>query len=210
MVHLMICDDHPIFREGLRKIVGQSGDIVLQAETASGRELLDHMSKERCDVVVLDISLPDMNGLQVLKDLQAGFPRAAALVLSMHPEDQYAVRALKAGASGYMEKGSGPVELMSAIRRVAAGGTYISPALAERLALEVRQGSQKAPHETLSDREYQVMCMLASGKGTKDISKELSLSPPTVGTYRARIMRKLDVKNTAELVRYAIEHRLIE
>jgi DNA-binding NarL/FixJ family response regulator len=209
-LRVILCDDHPIFREGLKKILSQYRDLAVAAEVGTGGDLLAAMRGGAYDVAVLDISLPDMNGLDVIKALAASGERCPAIVLSMHPEEQYAVRALRAGAAGYVEKASVPDELVDAIRKVARGGRYVSPALAERLAGELGGDPHKAPHELLSDREYQVMCLLASGKGIKEIGGELNLSPATVATYRARVLTKIKLKNTAELIRYALDHRLIE
>ncbi len=209
-LRVILCDDHPIFREGLKKILSQYRDIAVTAEVGTGRDLLASLEKGGFDAAVLDISLPDMNGLDILKVLAASGVRCPAIMLSMHPEEQYAVRALRAGAAGYIEKSSAPDQLVDAIRKVARGGRYVSPALAERLAGELGGDTRKAPHELLSDRELQVMCLLASGKGIKEIAGELSLSPATVATYRARVLSKIKLKNTAELIRYALDHKLIE
>jgi two-component system, NarL family, invasion response regulator UvrY len=210
MLHIALCDDHPLLREGLKRILLQHSDIKVDVEVGSGAELLEKAAKARLDVIILDITLPDMNGLDVLKDLHASGNRAAVLILSMHPEDQYAMRALKAGAAGYLQKESAPEELVLAIRRVAQGRKYVTASLAERLAIELGDAESKAPHEILSDREYQVLCLLASGKGTKEIAAELSLSSPTVATYKSRILTKLGFSTTVELVRYAITHGLVE
>ena len=210
MLRVILCDDHPIFREGLKKILTAFRDISVEAEVGTGADLLAAMEKRAFDAVVLDISLPDMNGLDVLKAMAASAHRSPAIVLSMHPEEQYAVRALKAGAAGYLEKASVPDELVAAIRKVARGSRYVSSTLAERLAGEIGGDAHKAPHELLSDREYQVMCLLAGGKGIKEIGTELNLSSPTVATYRSRVLQKLGLKKTAELIRYALDNRLIE
>jgi DNA-binding NarL/FixJ family response regulator len=210
MLHIALCDDHPLLREGLKRILLQHSDISVDVEVGSGAELLAKAATTRLDVIILDITLPDMNGLDVLKDLRASGRTAAVLILSMHPEDQYAMRALKAGAAGYLQKESAPEELVLAIRRVAQGRKYVTASLAERLAIELGDAESKAPHEILSDREYQVLCFLASGKGTKEIAAELSLSSPTVATYKSRILTKLGFTTTVELVRYAISHGLVE
>jgi len=210
MLRIALCDDHPIFREGLKRILLQQSDIKVEAEVGSGAALLETMQGRHFDVVILDIALPDMNGLDVLKSLQASGKRAGVLVLSMHPEEHYARRVLKAGASGYLQKESPPEELLSAIRRIAKGGKYVTPSLAERLAVELEGNRDKAPHELLSDREYQVLCLLAAGKGVKEIAQSLSVSAPTVSTYRARVLEKLGLTSTVELVRYALERGLIE
>ncbi len=210
MIRLIICDDHPIFREGLKKIVSQSRDIVVEDEASDGRELMEKLKSRQCDVISLDISFPGANGLDLLKTLQSAYPRLAVLILSMHPEEQYAVRALKAGAAGYVAKGSVPSEMLIAIRKVAAGGKYVSPTVAEQLVLDLDGKRERPLHEELSEREYQVLHMLASGRSVKEIANELFLSPPTIGTYRARILVKLHLKNTVELIHYAITHRLLD
>ena len=210
MLKVIICDDHPIVRAGMQKIIEKAGDIVVQAEVGSGPELLEKLRAERFDVVILDISLPGTSGLDVLKSLQGLVHRPPVIVLSMHPEEQYATRALKAGASGYLQKESAPGELVTAVRKIARGGKYVTPSLAERLAGELVGPGDRAPHELLSDREYQVLCLLASGKGIKEIALELSLSAPTIATYRSRVMTKLSLGSTVDLVRYALEHRLVE
>lgn len=161
-------------------------------------------------MIVLDLSLPGINGLDVLKTLRDGGSQVPILILSTHPEDQYAVRCLKAGASGYVEKAAVPSDLPPAIRKVASGGKHLSAAVAERLAFDLDGSRSGAPHEALSDREYQILCMLASGKATKQIAQDLCLSPATVGTYRSRVMRKLSLKNSAELIRYAIAQHLVD
>ena len=209
MIHLALCDDHPLLREGVKRILLQQSDFRVDTEVGTGAELLERAAEGRLDVIILDISLPDMNGLDVLKALQSSGTRAAVLMLSMHPEEQYALRALKAGAAGYLQKESVPEELVTAVRRVSAGRRYVTATLAERLALDAGDADGKKPHELLSDREYQVLCMLAAGKGVKEIAAELGLSSPTVGTYRARIMGKLGLTTTVELVRYALEHGLV-
>ncbi len=209
MIRIIVCDDHPIFREGVKKIFKQTTDVVVEDEAASGAELVDKLGAKRFDVALLDISLPGANGVDLLKTIQTTHPRLPVLILSMYPEEQYAVRALRAGAAGYVTKGSVPTELVAAIRKVAAGGKYVSPSLAEILAEEM-EGKRHAPaHEKLSDREYQILCMLGAGKGIKEIAHELYISPPTVGTYRARILAKLGLKTTAELIGYAIKHNLV-
>ena len=210
MLHVILCDDHPIFREGLKKILLPFSDITVDAETGSGAELLEKVKGKRCDVIILDISLQDMNGLDVVKALQESGSRAAILILSMHPKEHYALRTLKAGATGYLQKESVPEELVSAIRKIARGGKYVTPSLAERIACQLEPDTEKAPHELLSDREYQVLCLLASGKGVKEIAAELAVSPPTVATYRSRILTKLKLATTVDLVRYALRNGLVE
>lgn len=210
MLRVALCDDHPIVREGLRGILSRRSDIKVVVEVGTAAELLRALETERVDIVVLDIGLPDMNGLDVMKTLRAAGNRAGILLLSMHPEDHYAVRALKAGASGYLQKESAPEELEAAVRRIAQGKKYVTASLAERLAVDLDDRSTQEPHELLSDREYQVLCLLAAGKGIKQIAGELSLSPPTIATYRARVLEKLGLTSTVELVRYALEHGLVQ
>jgi len=208
MLRVVICDDHPIFREGLKKTLSFAPDIRVAGEAGSGAELLRLLEQAPCDVLILDISLPDLSGLELLKLLRERRRGPAVVVLSMHSEEQYAVRALRAGARGYLEKAGVPDELLAALRKVAAGGVYVSQPLAERLALELSSG--EAAGEVLSDRESQVLRLLASGRGVKQIAGELSLSPTTVATYRTRVLAKLRLDSTAELVRYALEHHLLE
>jgi two-component system invasion response regulator UvrY len=210
MLRILLCDDHPILREGLKKILLQQSDIRIVDEAGSGTEMLEKSAASRYDVIILDITLPDMNGLDVLKSLQSSGSTAGVLVLSMHPEEQYATRAIKAGAAGYLQKESAPAELVNAVRRIANGGKYVTASLAEKLAFELQGAVDKAPHEVLSDREYQVLCLLATGKGIKEIAMELSLSPPTIATYRSRVMTKLGLASTVDLVRYALAHKLVE
>jgi two-component system, NarL family, invasion response regulator UvrY len=210
MLRVALCDDHPIVREGIKRILSAHSDIRVEAEVGTGAELMAAAAERKLDVIVLDMSLPDMSGLDVLKNLRAAGNPVRVLVLSMHPEEQYASRVLKAGADGYLEKESVPTELENAIRHVARGGKYITPKLAEHLATDLSGKTAKEPHELLSDREYQVLTLIASGKGIKEIAHELSLSPPTVATYRARVLEKLGLSTTVELVRYALEHGLVE
>ncbi len=211
MIRVIICDDHPIVREGLRLVLNDAKDIVLEDEAANGHELLEKLRKRSCDVIILDMSFPDFpDGLEILKAVKAERPRPAVLVLSMHSEEQSAVRALRGGAAGYLVKGSATGEILAAIRKVAAGGRYVSPPLAEMLAADLESDRLKPAHESLSDQEYKVLCLLAAGKSLSGTSRELGVSPSTVGTYRSRIMSKLGLKNNAELVRYALKEGLIE
>jgi DNA-binding NarL/FixJ family response regulator len=210
MIRVLIVDDHPVVRRGLQQILAAEPDVGSAVEAASAAELMERVRGEEWDAVVLDISLPDRNGLEVLKDVKALQPGLPVLILSMHPEDQYAVRALKAGASGYVTKESAAEELVKAVRKVVGGGRYVSPVLAEKLAMSVGADYQKPLHESLSDREYQVACLIASGKKIKEIAEELSLSVKTVSTYRARILEKMNMKSNAELIHYAVKNRLVE
>ncbi|MFC1919618.1 response regulator [Chloroflexota bacterium] len=209
MIRVFIADDHEIVRQGLIQVVSNSGDITVVGEASSGRETIQELQNNYYDVILLDIHLPDMSGLEVLKEIIRQRPELCVLVLSMHPEEQYAVRVLKAGASGYITKGAKHTELVAAIRRVASGGKYISPSLAEKLASRLKLNNQEPLHQSLSDREYEVMLMIASGKKTREIAEELFLDDSTIHTYRARILRKMRVKSNAELTRYSIENGLI-
>jgi two-component system invasion response regulator UvrY len=210
MLKIALCDDHPIFREGLKRILHEQSDIRVEEEVGSGAALLQAAAARRFDVIILDISLPDMSGLDVLKNLRAAGIRAGVLILSMHEEKNYARRVLKAGASGYLPKESPSEELVAAIRTIARGKKYVTASLAQSLANELEDSLEKAPHELLSDREYQVLCLLAAGKRTKEIANELCLSLPTVSTYRARLFEKLGISSSAELIRYALSHGLVE
>ena len=210
MIRILIADDHVIVREGLKQIVAETSDMVVADEAGSGHEVLNKVLKNDYDVVVLDITMPGMNGVDILNQLKNQRPELPVLILSMHPEEQYAVRVLRAGASGYLTKESAPDELIAAIRKVSAGKKYVSSSLAEKLAFELEIDTVKPLHETLSDREYQVMYMIASGKTVKKIAEEIFLSVKTVSTYRARILKKMKMKNNAELTYYAIKHGLVE
>ncbi len=210
MLHIALCDDHPLFREGVKRILLRQPDFQVDEDVGTGAELLAGVAGRHIDVIILDITLPDMNGLDVVKALQTAGCQAAVLILSMHPEEQYALRALKAGASGYLQKESVPDDLVTAVRRVAEGSRYVTPTLAERLATELGGMDPRLPHERLSDREYEVLRLLALGKGVKEIAKDLMLKSPTVATYRARLMAKLGLTTIVDLVRYVLEHKLIE
>lgn len=210
MIKILIADDHAIVREGLKQIVVETSDMVVADEASTGHEVLDKVRNNEYTVVVLDISMPGGDGLNILKQIKRERHKLPVLVLSVHSEEQYAVRALRAGAAGYLTKESAPSELISAIRRVSGGRKYISPLLAEKLALDLESDREKPRHETLSDREYQVMCMIASGKRVKEISEELCLSVKTISTYRSRILEKMRMNNNAELTHYAIKHGLVE
>jgi DNA-binding NarL/FixJ family response regulator len=210
MIKVLIADDHAILREGVRQILAETKDIVVADEAANGQEVLDRVSKKKYDVIVLDINMPGRNGLEVLKEVKARQPDLPVIILSMYPTEQYGVRVFKLGASGYLTKDVVSDELITAIRKVYMGGRYINPVLAEKLAAALSDKSPQAPHEALSDREYQVLCMIGAGKSTKHIAQELSLSVKTVSTYRTRILEKMKMENNAELTRYVIENRLVQ
>ncbi len=210
MLRILIADDHAIVRQGLKQIVTETRDMFVAGEARNGQELLNKIKDDDYDVVVLDITMPGRNGIDVLRQLRTERPRLPILMLSIHPEEQYALRALRAGASGYLTKESAPDELVVAIRKVSSGGKYISASLAEKLAFELEAGREQAPHETLSDREYRVMCMIASGKTVMVIARELMLSEKTISTYRSRILQKMNMKNNAELTYYAIKNQLVD
>jgi DNA-binding NarL/FixJ family response regulator len=209
MIKILIADDHTIFREGLKHILAEYPDLVVADEANNGQEVLDKIWKNNYDMVLLDITMPGMTGLEVLKQLKNDKPKLPVLILSMHPEEQYAIRVLRAGASGYLTKESAPDELITAIRKISQGRKYITSSLAERLATEVEADSEKPLHDILSDREYQVLRMIAAGKTVKHIAKELSLSIKTVSTYRTRIMEKMKMKTNAEVMHYVIKHQLL-
>ena len=210
MIKILIADDHAIVREGLKQILSETPDLVVVAEASSGQEVLEKISKNDLDLVVLDIAMPGRGGLDILKEIKTQRPRLPVLMLSMYPEEQYAIRVLKSGASGYLTKESAPSELVMAIRQISQGKKYISPSLAEKLAIDLEINPDKMPHEILSDREYQVMCMIASGKTLKEIADGLSLSIKTISTYRSRILEKMNMKTNAELTHYAIKNNLVD
>jgi two-component system invasion response regulator UvrY len=210
MIKLIIADDHPIVREGLKQIIADSPHFTVSDEASDGPELLDKVRNEDFDVIILDLKMPGMDGLDVLKQLKIEKPRIPVIILTVHPEAQYALRILRAGASGYLTKESVSAELVTAIRKVHRGGKYISPGLAEKIAFALDTDSEKMLHETLSDREYQVMYMIASGKTVTEIAEEINLSVKTISTYRARILEKMNMKTNAELTRYAFQNSLID
>ena len=210
MIKILIADDHPIVRQGLKQILHEAPNMVVADEASNGQEVLEKVWKNNYDVVLLDISMPGISGLDILKQLKSHKPELSVLVLTVHPEEQYAVRVLRAGASGYLTKESAPDELIKAIRKVSLGRKYVSSSLAEKLAFDLEIDSEKPLHETLSDREYEVMCMIASGKTVKEIAEELFLSIKTISTYRSRILEKMKMKSNAELIHYAIKNRLVD
>jgi two-component system invasion response regulator UvrY len=209
MIRVLIADDHPIVRRGLLQIVADQPDMTVAADTGDGREALQLADTTPLDVVVLDMSMPGLSGLEVLNELRRRHPRLPVLVLSGHPEGELALRLLKAGAAGYLNKEIAPEELAGAIRRVAGGKRYVSATLADLLADSLQKG-ENPPQASLSDREYQVLRLIASGKTVSEIASEIALSVKTISTYRARILEKMNMRTNAELVRYAIRNRLVD
>lgn len=209
MTKILIADDHAVVREGVKHILSDMRDAVI-SEACNGQEVLEALRKNDYDLILLDIAMPGKDGLDTLKDIKIEKPRAKVLILSMFPEEQYALRALKSGASGYLTKESIPEELINAIRKVLRGGKYVSSEFSDKLLLSLDSDAEKAAHETLSNREYQVMRMIASGKTLSEIADELFLSVKTVSTYRSRILEKMNLKNNAEIMHYAVRNGLME
>jgi DNA-binding NarL/FixJ family response regulator len=208
VTNIIIADDHAVVRQGVRQILAAEPDMQVVGEARNFGETLEAVRDLEWDVLILDYFMPGGNGLQVLKQIHKSHPKRPVLILSMHPEEAIAVSALRAGAAGYISKDSASEELPVAVRKAASGRKYVSASLAEKLALELEGGSEGLPHESLSDREYRVMWMIASGKSIAHIAAELALSPNTVSTYRVRILKKLKLDNNADLVRYAVKHGL--
>lgn len=207
MIRVLIADDHDIVREGVAQIVAEAGDMVVGGEARNGAEALDRVRNEKWDVVVLDLNLPDRPGLDVIAQIRAINPSLPVLILSMHEQTSYATRALKAGASGYVTKSSARDNLVNAIRKVARGERFLTPEFAENIAFGSVSGGRM--HERLSDREFQVLCMIAAGKPPREIASELNVSVKTVATHRARLLEKMGLRNNAEIVQYALEHQLL-
>jgi len=208
MIRVVIADDHTILREGLRQLLGASADVEVVAEAADGHEVLARVRSLDFDVLLLDMSMPGKSGIELIKHVKSEKPKLRVLVLSMHEETQYAVRAIKAGASGYVTKDSAGTQLVTAIRRVAGGGAFITPEVAEQLALGAMPGAEGPAHQRLSDREFEVFQLLVAGETVTDIASKLNLSGKTVSTHKARLMEKLGIDNQADLVRYAMKHGL--
>lgn len=208
MIRIVIADDHAIVREGLKRIVGDVDGLQVAGEAADGTEVMQRVRELDFDVLVLDLSMPGRSGMELIKLVKAEKPKLRILVLSMHQETQYAVRAIKSGASGYLTKESAPAQLEQAIRKIAGGGAYISAEVAEQLALGAMPGSEAPPHESLSDREFQVFKLLVEGVSVTDIGTRLNLSVKTVSTHKSNLMQKLGLSNQSELVRYAMKHGL--
>ena len=209
MIRVMLVDDHPVVRQGLRLVLSANGEIDVVAEAASAAAAVELVRHQELDLMVLDLNLPDQNGFWVLSEVQRIRPELPVLILSIQPEEHMAVRALKAGAKGFLNKESAPEELAKAVRTVASGKRYISPRLAEWLAVDVSGHRESLPHERLSDREYQVMCLLASGRSISEIAIQLHRSANTISTYRTRIMQKMAIEHNAGLTEYALSHQLI-
>lgn len=209
VLRILIADDFPLFRRGVKELLADGLGTVTVGECGNAHDLLELVRRKKWDVVILDITMPGSTGTETLKQLKAECPKLPVLVLSMHPEDQYAVRMFKAGADGYLTKASAPEELVEAIKKVLGGGQYVSPSLAEKLALTIKASTRKVPHEHLSDREYEVMCLIASGKTVSEIAETMHLGVTTISTYRARILEKMNLKNNAELTRYALQRGLV-
>jgi len=208
-MNVLIADDHAIVRRGLKQILAETSDIVVAGEAADGREVLSKLSAADWDVLVLDINMPGRSGLDILRDIKLLRPRLPVLILSVHAEEQMATRMLKAGAAGYLNKESAPEELVTAIRKVLSGGKYVSATQAERMISDLTTGTGKLPHELLSDREYEILCLIASGKTPSQIARQLSLSVKTVSTYRTRLLEKMNLETSAQLTHYAIKNGLV-
>ena len=209
MINILLVDDHVIVREGLRRIIDDTPGMEVIAEAGNGQDALNYVWKNKYDLIILDISMPGKNGLEILKEIKSHDRDLPVLMLSMHAENQYAMRTLKAGASGYLTKDTAGSQLVKAIRKVIKGKKYISPEVAELLAVDIFHEGDKELHEYLSDREFQVMVLVASGKSIVEISKELSLSDKTISTYRTRILTKMGMHSNAEIIYYSIDHKLI-
>jgi DNA-binding NarL/FixJ family response regulator len=209
-IKILIADDHAIVREGLKQIVAEEKDIIVAGEAEDTGKMMELLEKENWNLVVLDINMPGKSGLEALKDIKQLYPDLPVLILSMFSEDQYGLRAIKAGASGYLKKVSAPTELVSAIRKIVSGGKYINPALAEKLADKFGNSDRGLLHDKLSDREYQIMCNIALGKTAEQIALELSISINTVYTYRNRILEKMSMKSNVELTQYVLQNKLVE
>jgi DNA-binding NarL/FixJ family response regulator len=210
VIRILIADDHPILRRGLKDILSHELKGAVCGEAGNAQEVVSQVQSQNWDILILDLTMPGRSGLDVLRDVKGLQPELPVLVLSMHPEDQLGRRMLKAGASGYMNKESAPEELIKAVRKVLAGGTYVSPALAERLAADLHEDSGRPLHENLTDREFEVLRLIVAGKTTSQIAEVLHLSPTTVSTYRAHILEKMKMTTTAELIKYAMTNRIVD
>ncbi len=209
-IEILIVDDHMLIREGLRKLISEQRDMMVVAECASGFEALKQLADHSCDIVILDINLPDRSGIDILQDIKTLYPKQRVLILSMYPEESYALRAIREGADGYLEKKAAAEELILAIRRIASGARYISETSADLLADDISGLRSKSGHEILSTREFQVLQLIGEGKSAQEISDRLSIGLSAINTYRARILEKLNLKSSRDLIKYAIEHRLVD
>jgi len=210
VIKIIIADDHIIIRAGIKQLLEGAHDMVVAGEASDGQRLIQEIQKNHYDVIVIDISMPGRNGIEIIKQIRASGDKTPILALSYYPEEQFAIRVLKAGACGYMNKDVQPEELVEAIYKVARGGTYVSPAVAEKLAMNINMTQDASPHESLTDREHEVFLKIAGGMTVSEIADEMFLSVKTVSTYRARILEKLNLKNNAEITYYAIRNNLIE
>lgn len=210
MIRILLADDHTLIRDGLKQIFADTEDLQVAGEAASGHEVLARVREGEWDILLLDLSMPGRSGLELVKQIKSEKPRLPILVLSMHDAEQYALRAMRAGASGYLTKDSEAPQLIEVVRKIARGGVFVSPAVAEQMAREIMPGTTSLPHTVLSDREYQVFRMIASGSGIGEIALELALSVKTVSTHKTRIMQKMNLANQTELVRYALRHKLLD
>lgn len=210
MLKVLVVDDSPLFRRGVKDLVNEGFQGARIGEAGNAGEMLELLRRRPWDVAVMDINMPGMNGLDALKQVKQEFPRLPVLILSMYPEEQYAIRMFKAGADGYLTKSSTPEELAKAITKVRGGGKYVSPSLAETLIVTIKPGDAKKAHELLSDREYQVLCFIGSGKTTREVAERMNLGVSTISTYRARILEKMRMKTNAELTRYVMQQGLVE
>lgn len=208
MIHILLVDDHTLIREGLKQILSEQTDLVITAEASSGQQALEVVANQNFDIVLLDIGLPDQNGIEVLKEIKQTKPNLPVLILTMYSEEQYAIRLLKMGAAGYLSKESSPEQLVNAIRKILSGGKFLSQNVTEQLLMGLNNSGAKPSHEQLSARELQIFSLIASGKTLTDIAQELYLSVKTISTYRSRILTKMDLKSNADLVRYAVANHL--
>ena len=209
MIRILVADDHSVVRQGLKQIIADSPDMEIVGEAATSQEALELVRSGSFDLIILDISMPGQNGLEILRELKSESPALKVIILSMYPEEQYAIRSLRDGASAYLTKGSQPEELILAIKTVASGKRYITPSVADRLATYIEDNSKRPPHETLSDREMEILMLIGSGKQVSDIAEELNLSIKTVSTYRSRILLKMNMETNAQLIRYSLQHSLV-
>ena len=210
MIRILLADDHTLIRDGLKQIFADTEDLLVAGEAASGHEVLARVREAEWDILLLDLSMPGRSGLELVKQIKSEKPRLPILVLSMHDAEQYALRAMRAGAAGYLTKDSEAPQLIEVVRKIARGGVFVSPAVAELMAREIMPGATGLPHTLLSDREYQVFRMIAAGSGIGEIALDLSLSVKTVSTHKTRIMQKMNLANQTELVRYALRHKLLD